>query len=521
MDPTANPTVLMQDMPSSTSATIITNNNGDSGVSTHAGIKGPQNTSHCKVSIPTRPSDIENEAKLTVPQKAARATSRDNNDDDDERTKSHRTHPGLSHRINNIANEESGTSMIDAEDDFPEGGLRAWLVVASAFLMLFPSFGFMVSIGTLQDYWAQHQLAYMTVRDVGWIPSVLVYLSLALGIWVGPLFDRYGPRWIAITGSGLYLVMVFLLAECETFWQMILCCGVLGGVAGAMLTTTSLAVVAHWFKERRGLTQGIAMMGSSFGGLTLPLVLRTTLPKYGYTWSLRILGFLFLACFIVSNILMKARIPPTDAAKRKAIISLSIYADLRLSLFTMSVFGFELVLFGGLGILPTYATLTTNFAPETGFYLISVLNGVSCLGRLLPGYVADKIGRFNTLLIMIVFTLIWMLALWLPLGTTSLAALYAFAALFGFGTGSWMALTPACVGQLCRADEFGRYYGSMYFIASLATLVCVPISGELVVTVGPAPMVGFFCAILGLSLVSFLFSRWACIGRRWTLKVKV
>jgi MFS family permease len=420
-----------------------------------------------------------------------------------------------------VDDEESGIPTVDAEGDFPEGGLRAWLVVAAAWLLLFPSFGFMVSIGTLQDYWGQHQLAYMSSRDIGWIPSIFVYLSLALGIWVGPLFDRYGPRWIALAGSIGFLLMIFLLADCKTYWQMILCCGVLGGVSGALLTTTSLAVVAHWFKERRGLTQGIAMMGSSCGGLVIPLALRTTFPKFGYQWSLRILGFMFLFCFIFGNILIRARIPPTAAAKKKAIISLSIYGDLRLSLFTLSVFGFEVVLFGALGILPTYTTLSTSFPPETSFYLISVLNGVSCLGRLLPGYVADKIGRFNTLFIMIIFTLVFMLALWLPFGTTSLAALYCFAALFGFGTGSWMALTPACVGQLCRADEFGRYYGSMYFIASLATLVCIPISGELVESVGPQPMVAFFCAILGLSLVSFVFSRWACLGRRWVVKAKI
>ncbi|EUC49235.1 hypothetical protein COCMIDRAFT_85123 [Bipolaris oryzae ATCC 44560] len=409
----------------------------------------------------------------------------------------------------------------NSEPPFPEGGLRAWLVVLSAFLMLFPSFGLQVSIGTLQDHWSQHQLSSMSSRDIGWIPSVFVYLSLALGIWVGPLFDRYGPRWIALGGSAAFIAMVFLLAECTKFWQMLLCCGVLGGFSCAALTTTSLAVVAHWFKERRGLAQGVAMMGSSGGGLAIPLVLRTTLPKYGYAWSLRILGFVFLGCFVAANGLMKARIPPSAAAKKKAIISPSIYGDLRLSLFTLSVFGFEVVLFGGLGILPTYATRSTDFPPDTGFYLIAVLNGVSCLGRLLPGYVADKIGRFNTLFIMIVFTLLWMLVLWLPLGTTSLPALYAYTALFGFGTGSWMALTPACVGQLCRAEEFGRYYGSMYFIASLATLVCIPIGGELVETVGPQPMVAFFCAVLGLSLISFLFSRWACVGRQWILKVKV
>jgi MFS family permease len=471
----------------------------------------------------TEPDEIWNEMRRSV----SRMTGRSKVTAEEKQSTHHQNMETRSHtksrsgRGQNGEDEEPGIPIVDAEDDFPEGGLRAWLVVASAWLLLFPSFGLMVSIGTLQDYWSQHQLSHMTARDIGWIPSVFVYLSLALGLWVGPLFDRYGPRWIAFSGSVGLLLMVFLLAECTTFWQMLLCCGFLGGVSAAMLTTTSLAVVAHWFKARRGLTQGIAMSGSSFGGLVMPLILRTTFPKYGYAWSLRILGFMFLVFLIVGNILMRARIPPTAAAKKNAIISLSIYGDLRLSLFTVSLFGLEVVLFGALGILPTYTTISTNFPPESSFYLISVLNGASCLGRLLPGHVADKIGRFNTLFIMIIFTSVFMLALWLPLGTTSLPALYCFAALFGFGTGSWTALTPACVGQLCRAEEFGRYYGSIYFIASLATLICIPISGELVETVGPRPMVAFFCAVVGLSLISFTFSRWACLGRRWAVRVKI
>jgi MFS family permease len=407
------------------------------------------------------------------------------------------------------------------EDDFPEGGREAWLVVLGATLALYGSFGFMVSIGTLQDYWSENQLRDYTARDIGWIPSVFVYLALSLGIWVGPLFDRYGPKYIALFGSIGYVVMAFLLAECKLYWQLLLCCGFLGGITGATLTTTSLAVVAHWFKSRRGLAQGIAMAGSSFGGLTIPLILRATLRKYGYSWSIRMLGFLFLATLIPANILMKARIPPSPAVKNKSIISPSIFGDLRFSLLTLSVFGFEIVLFGSLGILPTYASLATNYPKDTGFYLISTMNGVSCLGRLIPGYISDKIGRFNTLLIFIFTTLIFMLALWLPLGTKSLPTLYIFAALFGFGTGCWMALTPACIGQLCRAEEFGRYYGTLYFIASLATLVCIPISGELIQVVGAQAMVGFFCAVLGLALFSFAASRWACLGWRWKWMVKI
>lgn len=424
-------------------------------------------------------------------------------------------------RVNNIDIEDPVPAR-QSNDDFPEGGLQAWLVLTGACLALYPSFGFMVSIGTVQEYLQVHQLSDYTARDIGWIPSVFVYLALGLGIWVGPLFDRYGPRWIALLGSICYVIMVFLLAECEEYWHFLLCLGFLGGIGGATLTTTSLAVVSHWFKRRRGLAHGIAMVGSSFGGFTIPLILRATLPKYGYAWSMRILGFLFLACLTISNVLMKPRLPPSPEARKQPIISLSLFGDLKFTFLTISVFAFEIVLFGALGILPTYANYGTGFPQDTGYYIISVLNASSCFGRIIPGYISDRVGRFNTLLAMILFTLLLMLIIWLPFGHTNLAALYVFAALFGFGTGSWMALTPACIGQLCEAEQFGRFYGTCYFVGSLAALVCIPISGQLVEQAGgPRIMVGFMCAVLAAGMGTFMLSRWACLGWRWRWNAKV
>lgn len=416
--------------------------------------------------------------------------------------------------------DEEKAAPKEAEDDFPDGGLRAWLVVLASWSMLFPAFGFMNSIGTLQAYWQQHHLSQYPVRDVGWISSVMVFLSLALGVCAGPLFDIYGPRWIALSGSIGFILMMFLLAECEKYWHFVLCAA-LGGASGAHLMSMSLAMVAQWFKKRRALAQGVAMTGSSFGGVAVPLILRTTLRDYGYAWSLRILGFIFLGLFILGNVLVKARMQAPKPRKKHTLITLRIFGDLRFLFLTISVFGFEIVLFGALGILPTYTTMSSSYSRDAGFYIIAILNGTSCFGRIIPGYIADKVGRFNTLLFMLVITLIFMLILWLPFGEKSPTALYCFAALFGFGTGSWMALTPACLGQLCKAEEFGRYYGSMYFVASFATLICVPIGGQLLEMVGPKLLVGFYSGMLGLSLISFAFSRWACLDRRWVLKDKV
>ena len=411
----------------------------------------------------------------------------------------------------------------NAITDFPEGGLRAWSVVAGAFLVLFPSFGFMVSIGTLQNYWQRHQLRDYTVRDVGWIPSVFVYLALGLGIWVGPVFDRHGHKWLTWGGGAAYVVMMFVLAQCEQYWQFMLVVGLWGGATGACLPTTSLGIVGHWFRRRRGFAAAIAMCGSSFGGLAIPLMLRRTLALYGYAWAIRILAFTFAGCILVGNLLLRPRLYPdqTQSLSVKKIMNLKLFGDWRLLLLTLSIFGFELVLFGALGLLPTYARSNGQYTDNTSFYVISIMNGLSCLGRLIPGLISDYVGRYNMMAVMTLVTLLFMLALWLPLGTSSLAGLYAFVALFGFGTGTWMALVSPCVAQICRVEEFGRYFGTLYFIASFATLVCIPIGGEMLEAVGPKVLVGFFCAITAASLATFLGSRWACLGWRWKWLEKV
>ena len=137
------------------------------------------------------------------------------------------------------------------------------------------------------------------------------------------------------------------------------------------------------------------------------------------------------------------------------------------------------------------------------------MNGVSCVGQIIPGLISDTLGRFNVLGVMMVVTLVLILAIWLPFGHSSLAALYAFVAVFGFSTKSWMTMAPACFGQLSGPHHFGRYLGTSSFIASLATLICIPISGKLVQSVGAEPLVGFMCAVFAMSIVTSV--RWTAV----------
>jgi len=63
------------------------------------------------------------------------------------------------------------------------------------------------------------------------------------------------------------------------------------------------------------------------------------------------------------------------------------------------------------------------------------------LGRTLPPWLSDRLfGPLNAILAMNVFTLLTVLAIWLPLGASSIAALFVVVVLMGIGTGSFVPL---------------------------------------------------------------------------------
>lgn len=87
--------------------------------------------------------------------------------------------------------------------------------------------------------------------------------------------------------------------------------------------------------------------------------------------------------------------------------------------------------------------------------------------RLIPGFVANRIGRFNTLIVTIAACSILPFALWLQVHSSE-PLLILFAILFGFWSACDTSLTPPCLGQLCRTEDYGRYYASAFAVCSFA-----------------------------------------------------
>ncbi|KAF2229643.1 MFS general substrate transporter, partial [Viridothelium virens] len=365
-------------------------------------------------------------------------------------------------------------------------------------------------------YWAQNQLAHYTDSQIGWIPSVFVFLSLLLGVQFGPLFDRYGPRWINLIASAGYVVCLVLLAECTEYWQFMLTLGVWGGVCCAALSTTGLAVLSHWFRMRRGLANGIAMAGSSCGGVAFPLILRPALDQLGWKWSMRLIALVVLVLTAVANLLIRGRLP---VGKRSGAIDPRCLRDSRLAWAAVGTFCLEFTLFGSLGLIPTYA-IGQGFSNQTAFIIIAVLNAGSAVGRYASGILADMYGHFNTMGLMIASSIIVIAGVWFSVGH-KLAVLYLFAVLFGAFTGGYISLAPSCIGQICTADRFGEVFGTCYCVVSFANLLTIPIGGEVLKAAGSEVLIGVMVLSAGIALVSFSMARWACLDYKWKWAIKI
>lgn len=376
--------------------------------------------------------------------------------------------------------------------------------------------GIMNSIGTIHTYISQHQLSGTSESTIGWIFGIYTFLAFFCGIQVGPLFDAKGPRWLVLPGSILVLITWFTLGLCSKYWHFIVVFSICGGIGTSLIFTPAVTAVGHFFLVKRGLCTGMAAVGGSMGGVVWPLVLQALFPKIGFAWATRVIGFITILLVIFANLFIRARLPPRPTTRESILPDLRIFRDPIYTLTTMGIFFVEWALFIPLTYLTSYA-LSRGVDSTLAYQIIAFMNVGSCFGRWLPGFVADKFGRFNTMIVTIVLSMLTTLAIWLPAGS-SVPALIVYAVVFGFASGSGISLTPVCVSQLCKVENYGRYYATCYTVVSFACLTGIPIAGSLITAAGGSyyGVIIFTGCSYAAAMASFISAR--VLGVGWSLK---
>ncbi|RSL93770.1 hypothetical protein BHE90_011386 [Fusarium euwallaceae] len=360
------------------------------------------------------------------------------------------------------------------ENDFPDGGLRAWLVAIGASGAFFCTLGYTNVFGIFQAYYMFNQMPERSADDIAWIGSIQGFLIFATGAVGGPLFDRFGA-WLIRPAAVLYIFAIMMTSICKEYWQFMLAQGVLTGLANGLLMFPALAAVPQWFNANRGAAMGLSIAGSSLGAVVFPIVLSKllTTTDLGFGWSVRITAFVMLPILAFSAICIRARLPP----RRTQFFLWSSFKQPMYVLLIVALFFGMVGMYVPLFLLPTYA-IKKGMSESLASYMVAIINAASIFGRVIPGVLGDKFGRINTL---IGATLATGIIVFCWPEAESNASIIVIAAVFGFCSGAIISGGSVAV-TLCTDDpkNIGTYMGVGMALASFSALIGPPVSGAMI-----------------------------------------
>ncbi|RMZ88086.1 hypothetical protein DV736_g4682, partial [Chaetothyriales sp. CBS 134916] len=327
-----------------------------------------------------------------------------------------------------------------------------------------------------QAYYETHQLRDYSPQEIAWIPSLESFMMFIGGLWVGRVYDNYGPRYLLICGTFLHVFGLMMTSISTKYWHFILSQGLCSALGASMIFYPAMSAVVTWFFKKRAFAMGVTASGSGLGGIIFPIMVQKLIPEVGFGWSMRICAFLILGLMIVANITIVSRLPPHSrpVSWRDFVMPFT-----ELPFFLLSFGSF--LMFMGLFLPFNFLILAAadRHVPESLLiYLIPILNSGSVFGRIVPTFLADKVGRFTTFVFVCTAVTILIWAIWLPGSGTG--ATVTFAVLFGFASGAVVALPPTLVASISDVKQIGVRTGATFSLVAVAVLIGNPIGGQIV-----------------------------------------
>ena len=306
--------------------------------------------------------------------------------------------------------------------------------------------------------------------------SLSFLIAGMLGILVGRLSDRFGPR-ILMTVTGFFFGSAFMLmSRINAPWQLYLFYSVIFGIGMSSIDVIALSTTARWFVLRRGVMTGIVKMGTGSGQLIMPIVASMLITGLGWRTSYIIIGgitmvFLLLAAQLLRRDPAHMGLLPDDARTQTsgsgfAERGTSFHDALRDRRFWTIIFANLAAVFSLMIVMLHIVPHATDIGiPATAAAgILATIGGVSIVGRFVIGNAIDRIGNRNCMILC--FILVIAVLLWLQ-AAKELWMLYVFAAVYGLAHGGFFTVISPIV-----AEHFGlRSHGLLFGIAVFAGTV--------------------------------------------------
>jgi MFS family permease len=357
----------------------------------------------------------------------------------------------------------------------PDGGLVAWTQVLTSHLINFNSFGYMLSFGIFQGYYTD--VAGYSPSDVSWVGTTGLFLTYFISGFSGRALDAGHYRTILVCGLALQLIGVFTTSVSTTYRQIFLSQGICSGIGNGLLFCPAVALASTYFSSRRrAAAVSLVACGGGTGGMVFPAIAQSLLPKIGFAWTVRVMGFIMLFNAVLILLFSRTRLPPR---KSGPLIDRDALREPSYVSFCVGVFFVFWGLFFAYYYIRPFSHDTLHASDYASFNLLLILNGMGVPGRVMPALLSDRcFGPLNTIIPLAIFcgvlTYSWIVV-------RSVTGLYAWDAVYGFFGGGVQSLVLAASSSFTPdLKKNGGRIGIVLTIASFGCLSGPPIGGRII-----------------------------------------
>ncbi|CUQ18029.1 L-lactate MFS transporter [Clostridium baratii] len=330
------------------------------------------------------------------------------------------------------------------------GSLYAWSVFASSMTEYFNNtLHLNITVGNLA-------IVYTIANAVGPI-------TMISGGWFN---DHLGPKKVIALGGIMFGGGMILSGFATSVNFLIVSYGLVTGLGLGMAYGSTISTCVKYFPDKRGLIGGITTAVYGLSSVILPPVITIIVNKWNAPFAFKSIGIVFLVVVVVCTLFLEqcpeGYMPEGYVAPKTQTASKSMNwkAMMKTPIFYIMLLLLTSGAFSGMMIISQASAVAKNMV---GMSVIAASAAVSTLalfnafGRILAGYISDKIGRINTLMSVCVLSIIGLICLYFS-GTGTILTFYIGIAIVGLSFGSFMGVYPGFT-----ADQFGVKYNSVNY----------------------------------------------------------
>jgi len=368
----------------------------------------------------------------------------------------------------------------------PHGVSRWWRVVGGLLMNL--------ALGSLYSWSVfvaplEKQFGWKRAETTAVYTWAVVVFALSF-VLAGRIQDKIGPLFCSLTGGVLVSLGFFLCSYTHTLTYLIVCFGVIGGLGNGFGYSTPIPVMAKWFPDKRGLAVGLAVGGYGAGSAIFgPLASLILIPAYGLPATFQILGGVFFVMTTVGALLL--RNPPagyqpkgwTPAPAAKSAATTYEFTPgelLRTPTFYLMWVAYALGCSSGMLVISQLVPFAKSVGVAAGALTIMTMVVGACgsaSGRILSGWMSDRVGRVNVLRIMIGISMVIMPILY-AVGS-NIAALYFAVFVVYWCYGTQLSVNGSATADFWGTRNAGINYGMLFTAFGVAGVIGPQIGGKL------------------------------------------